>query len=170
MVGVVSAFAQGQDPAFDLGDSYELAGPGMSILYWPSPDRATHGFEKVIRGPVKEFALKDRWIIGRTVRSWFAIDKESHDVHESKARGEIEAVTHIDFDRVELQTDPTPYLIATPQALAARSAANTACWVLLFVIPAIFACLPVLVARMCEKQRLLKPGTNCICDHLRGTE
>lgn len=145
IVEIAFTFGLGQDPAFDFGDGYELSAPKMNILHWPSPNRETHGFEKVVSGPVENFALIDRWILGSTEQGWFAINKESHEVYRTKQKDEIEAATNIDLETVKMETDPWPYVIVKPQALAARKTATDFCWAMLFVIPTIFTAIPVVI-------------------------
>lgn len=139
---IAFTFAQGQDWAFDLGDSYELAGPGLHIIYWPSEERENVGPEKVIPGPVVEFALSGPWIIGRTGDEWFAVNKRTHQVHYPRTKEQLQTITGLDISSIKMETDPMPYLIVRPQALAAKASANRFCWVLLFVVPAFLGFAP----------------------------
>ena len=151
IVEIAFTFGLGQEPACDLGDGYELITTVRTIVYWPSSNREQNPFEVVIDQSVEEFSLIDRWIVGRTEHGWFAINKDSHKVHRSKQVDEIESLTHIDLDTVKMETDPWPYLIVKPQALAAKRTATDFCWVLLFVVPVFFASIPILVTRLSKK-------------------
>ena len=129
--------AQGQDPSYDLGSSYELWyrppwGSSGGIVYWPSKEQP---FEHVISEAVLEFAISGPWIIGRTAESWFGINKKSHDVHKLDSKEKLEAAIGLDLSTVKVETDPKPYLIVKPEALAAKFNANRLCWILLFVLP-----------------------------------
>jgi hypothetical protein len=152
---VVSAtfeLAQGQDPSFDLGDDYEMCGPGRTIIYWRS--RENFERDRIIHPEATlEFALQGPWIIGRTEKGWFAIQKKNHEVHYPVSKDQLETVTGLDISSSDMETDPWPYLIARPEALAAKAKANRLCWVLLIVVPLISGFAPYAWNRIANSTR-----------------
>jgi len=153
LLNVTFTFAQGQDWAFDLGDSYELAGPGLHIIYWPSEDRENVGPEKVIPGPVAEFAFSGPWIIGMTGNEWFAVNKKTHQVHYPRTKEQLQTVTGLDISSIKMETDPMPYLIVRPEAADAKFRTNLFCWILLFVLPTALAFGPYAIRGLVKKKQ-----------------
>jgi hypothetical protein len=134
VVNATFVIAQGQDPSFDLGDNYEMCGPARTIIYWRS--RENFEWNRIIHPEATlEFALQGPWIIGRTEKGWFAIQKKRHEVHYPISIDQLEIVTRLETSSLDMETDPWPYLIARLEALAAKAKANRLCWVMLFVVP-----------------------------------
>jgi len=153
IVNIAFVFAQGQDPRFDLGASYELWyrppwGSSGGIVYWPSEEEPP---QHIIGQAILEFALSGPWIIGKTEKGWFAINKESHDVHYPQSREQVRTATGIDISSAKMQTDPMPYLIVRPKALAAKRRATRLCWILLFIVPTALAFGPLGVRKIAKK-------------------
>lgn len=153
IVEIVFTFALGQDPQYGLGGDYELWyrppwGTCGGIVFWPSKEEPP---EHIIAEPILEFALSGPWIIGKTEAGWFAINKESHDVHYPRSPEEIRTATDIDISSIKTETDPTPYLIVPQKALAARQRATQLCWILLFVVPTVLALGPLAISRVANK-------------------
>jgi hypothetical protein len=79
-------FAQGPEGMYDVGNGYKIIG-------WPGPiDRWNIGpgecqvdevpyHDKVIEENVSAFYVDDVWVAGRTRKGWFAINKDSGQVH-----------------------------------------------------------------------------------------
>jgi hypothetical protein len=150
LVNMTFSFAQGPDPRYALGGNYELWyrppwGSSGGIVYWPSEEEPP---EHMISQPVLEFAMNDPWIIGRTEEGWFGINKESHDVYYPQSKDQLKATTSLDLSLLKMETDPTPYLIVRPEALAAKAKANRLCWVLLFVIPLALGFGPLVIRKL----------------------
>lgn len=149
LVNIVFAFAQGPDPLFDLGNGYKMwyrPPPGSSggIVYWPSKDEP---FEHIISKTVLEFALSGPWIIGTTENGWFGIHKESHQIHYPCSKEQLQSITALEISSIDMETDPMPYLIVRPKAVAAKDKARRICWILLFVVPLVFGFAPIIVKR-----------------------
>ncbi|HUT29447.1 MAG TPA: hypothetical protein VMX13_06625 [Sedimentisphaerales bacterium] len=152
VVNFTFIIAQGQDPSFDLGDDYEMCGPGRTIIRWRSRDNFE--WDGIIHPEATlEFALKGPWIIGRTEKGWFAIQKKSHEVHYPVPKDQLETVTGLDTSSLDMETDPWPYLIARPEALAAKAKANRLCWVMVFVVPLLLGFGPYACMRIAKSAR-----------------
>jgi len=150
LVNLTFVFAQGQDPGYSFGGGYELWyrqpwGSSGGILYWPSRKEP---FEHVISQPVLEFTLRGPWIIGKTERGWFSINKESHDVYYPQSEAQLRTTTSLDVSSLKTETDPTPYLVVKPKALAAKAAVNRLCWVLLLIIPLALGFGPLVIRKL----------------------
>jgi len=156
-------FAQGPDPRYDFGGNYEMwyrppwGSSSGGIVYWPLKEEP---WEHIISEPLIEFALTGPWIVGRTAKSWFAINKESHDVHKLDSKVKLEAVTGLDLSGVNMETDPTPYLIVKPAALAAKAKSNRLCWILLFLLPLALGFGPVIIRRRARTPPARAPTTS----------
>lgn len=152
VVNAAFGLAQGQDPSFDLGDDYEMWGPARTIIHWQSRDNFE--WDRIIHPEATlEFALQGPWIIGRTETGWFAIQKKSHQVHYPVSKDHLATVTGLDISSLDMETDPWPYVIARPEALAAKAKANRLCWVLLFVVPVIFGLAPYACKRIAKRTK-----------------
>lgn len=149
---VTSAFmlAQGQDPAFDMGDKYEM----MHRRVWYVDVRGRHGeqVQNVLGERVIEFALTGPWLLGRTQEGWFAIQKKRQQVHYPIPKEEVERTTGLDLSRINMERNPWPYVVARPQAVAAKAAVTRFLWILVFALPAAVGFVPPLV-RMVSKRR-----------------
>ncbi|UCG49797.1 MAG: hypothetical protein JSU94_08435 [Phycisphaerales bacterium] len=141
IVSVIFAFAQGPDSRFDLGGGYELWGPPpRHIIYWPpAADREKVGFERVVESAVREFAIVPPWIIGRAENGWFAINRQTHEADYPLSKEQVQEAIGLALASVKLETDPMPYLIVSPSALAAKARANAFFWVLVFIVPTVLA-------------------------------
>lgn len=153
IVNIAFAFAQGPDPRFDLGASYELWyrppwGSSGGIVYWPSEEEPP---EHIIGQPILEFALSGPWIIGKTEKGWFAINKESHDVHYPQSEEQVRTATAINVSSAKMETDPMPYLMVRPEALAAKRRATLLCWILLLVVPTALAFGPLGLRKIAKR-------------------
>jgi hypothetical protein len=152
VVNATFELAQGQDPSFDLGDDYEMWGPARTIIRWRSRDNFE--WDRIIHPEATlEFALQGPWIIGRTEKGWFAIQKKNHEVHYPVSKDQLETVTGLNISSSDMETDPWPYLIARPEALAAKAKANRLCWVLLIVVPLASAFAPYAWKRIAKGRR-----------------
>ena len=154
-VNITFAFAQGPDPLFDLGNGYKVwyrppLGSSGGIVYWPSKDEP---FKHIISKTVLEFALSGPWIIGTTENGWFGIHKESHQVHYPCSKEQLQSITALEISSIDMETDPTPYLIVRPKALAAKAKANGLCWVLLFLVPLCFGFAPIIVSELVKSSK-----------------
>jgi len=153
----VFVVAQGQDPSFDLGSGYEMRGPKLIITYWPKTERYDSLWQKIIHpGPILEFALRDIWIIGRTEEGWFAINKESHQVHYPRTKEQLHTITGLDISSIKMETDPIPYLIVRPEAQSAKKWANRFCWFLIFLVPLALAFGPLIIKALWGENRKAK--------------
>jgi len=95
---------QGQDPpdAYDMGNNYEIWWLGF-VHHWVS--QWDFDVVTVIDDIVEEFTLADDWLIGRTEKSWFAINKKTHEVHNPiSSLSKVEAITDLDISSVKLLT------------------------------------------------------------------
>ena len=152
LVGVCFWLAQGPDPRYDLGGGYEIFGPSPYVLvYWPLKEEP---FDRIIDEPLLGFALSGSWIIGRTEKGWFSVNKQAQDVNYPQSEAQLRTATGLDISSLKMETDPTPYLMVKPKALAARVAANRLCWVLLFVLPAALGFGPLAVGKLVHPRKI----------------
>jgi len=91
--------------------------------------------KRVIAEKVHKFAFGGPWLIGTTGKGWFAIQKNRRDVHYPISKSQLQTITGLDISSVRMEKDPWPYVIARPQAFAAKNRANRFCWILVFVVP-----------------------------------
>lgn len=151
LVGLTYTFTRGPGARFDLGDNYEMWGPQLSIYYCPSEDRENYTPESIILGPIIEFALNDSWIIGKTGKGLFCINKKLHDVHYPFSKDELQQITGLDISSMQIITNPKPYEIIEPRTLSAMTQANRLCWILIFVLPTTLAFGPPIVRVLIDK-------------------
>ena len=141
-VNLVFVFSIGQDPNFDLGDNYIAS---HRLIYRRS---ATYYIEeRVIDEAVTEFAFSGPWLVGKTKNG------KTHEVHYPLSKDQLQTVTGIDTSSLDMETDFGPYVIARPEALAAKAAATRFCWVLLFVVPTALGFAPYLWRHMVGRSK-----------------
>jgi len=150
-VNLVFAFSLGQDPNFDLGDNYIVT---HRLLYYRSKAEAGYYIEeRVIDDPIVEFAFSGPWLVGKTNNGLFAIQRKTQELHYPLAKDQLQTVTGLDTSSLDMETDFGPYVIARPEALAAKDAATRFCWVLLFIVPAAFGFAPYLWRYMLTRRK-----------------
>ena len=100
--------AQGPDRAFDLGNGYKM-------FHWPGfidrwnfdediPPEDIY-YEKIVEEEINSFFVNPVWIVGKTEKGWFAINKHTHDVYYPyKSHNELCAVTGFSFSQNNLIT------------------------------------------------------------------
>jgi hypothetical protein len=142
LVDTVFVISQGQDPRYDMGDGYEIWGPARNIIYWRS--KKDYQWERIVHPErVLEFALVGPWLLGRTEKGWFAINKKTHDLnYPCSSRNELERITALDISSLHFITHPRPYQIVYPRTERAVANVNRLCWILLFVVPLALAFAP----------------------------
>lgn len=100
--------AQGPDRLYDLGNGYK-------IVRWPGPiDRwnidenvpvEQHYHEKILEEDVTAFYVDSTWIVGRTYRRWFGINKQTGELYYPyKSHEELCAATGFSFSPNKLVT------------------------------------------------------------------
>lgn len=112
--------AQGPEPAYDLGNGYKM-------IRWPGPiDRWNFDEDVPIEKMYQEkmigddkaeaFYVNTNWIVGRTRKGWFAINKQTHKVYYPyQSHSELCAVTGFDFSPDDLiKRYPIEYEIIWP--------------------------------------------------------
>lgn len=114
VLDIVFSIVQGQDPSANLGDNYEIQGSADSIIYYESKE--DYKWNKVIPERTLEFAIKDHWLIGRTEKGWFAINKKTHEVNYPVIPKEkIQEITELDISSLDFTDDFRPYAIIQPR-------------------------------------------------------
>ena len=97
---------QGPDVCYtyDMGNGYELWLSPCYIYRW-MPDNKFK-VELVIDEIVREFALVDPWIIGRTEKGWFSVNKDKNKVNNPiPSTSELEAVTGLNVSEINMKTE-----------------------------------------------------------------
>lgn len=135
LVTLTHRFAQGPDVAFDMGDNYEIWGWPGYVIYWQSKEKFR--FERIIHPErTLEFALKGPWLVGRSEKGWFAINKKTHKVHyPHSSKDELERIIAFEISSLDFVTDPRTYEVIHPHTRSAVTWANRFCWFLIFVLP-----------------------------------
>jgi hypothetical protein len=141
-VNFVFTMALAPDPEFDLGDNYIMIHRHVYYVPAKGAERYYYMSERVVAEKVREFALSDPWLLGTTERGWFAIQKKLRQVHYPLSKEESQSITGLNVSSVDMETNPWSYVIASPEALAAKNRANRFCWVTIFVVPIAFGFAP----------------------------
>ncbi|MHC4110691.1 MAG: hypothetical protein ACYSUY_06435 [Planctomycetota bacterium] len=149
---VVFAFAVGQDPTFDMGDNYIMV---HRQVYYTSPEEMEDypSGRNIIAEQVHKFAFSGPWFVGNTEKGWFAIQKKIHDVYYPLSKDELQSITGLDISLMKMETNIIPYVIARPEALAAKAKANRFCCILLVVVPLVLGFLPLVVKGLGEGKK-----------------
>jgi len=133
-----------------MGDGYEIWWPGYLVRLKPGTDS---GFDRIIHPEeIQEFAIEEAWIIGKTARGWFAVNKSTHDVfYPYLEQEELQGVTGVDASSLDFTSDPSPYLIVYPRTLRNLSIVNRVCWVLVFALPLLIGVGPYAIKHLSER-------------------
>ena len=138
------AVAQGQGSIFDMGDDYEIWWPGY-LIYWESKE--DYEYKRLISSPdeVTEFAFEGAWLVGKTKKGWFALNKETHEFYYPYSSVEqLEADVPIKISELKLESDFSPYLVVYD---GTKDAVLTAKWILVS-LPFILSLVPYGLRRL----------------------
>jgi hypothetical protein len=141
-VNFVFAMALAPDPEFDFGDNYIMVHRHVYYVPAKGAERYWHMSERVVAEKVREFALSQPWLLGTTERGWFAVQKKLRQVHYPLSKEELQSITGLNVSSLGMETNPWSYVIASPEALAAKNTANRFCWVAIFAVPIAFGFAP----------------------------
>lgn len=107
IISVTFYMYQGPDVChvYDMGNGYELWMPPYFIYCWIPESKFK--VELVIDEVVEEFALVYPWIIGKTDKGLFAVNKEKNKViNPVPSTSELEAITGLNVSEINMQTNP----------------------------------------------------------------
>ncbi len=107
-------FCQGPEWFFDMGDGYELHRWPGTLYYWKYRETGVEVPFKYTEKPFGEkvvaFRIENPWLIGKTEKGWFAVQKLKHQTHYPLvSEQEVMRITGLKIKASDLITDPTVY-------------------------------------------------------------
>ena len=82
LTSLVFTFYCGLDPRFDVGGGYEIWFPGYLVYFEPEKDIEDQmPLRLIYPETIEKVTLVDNWIIGSTVKGWFAVDKSQNNLY-----------------------------------------------------------------------------------------
>ncbi len=120
LIFIIFRICQGPGWFFNMGDGYEMHRWPGSLYYFKYRENGVEAPIKHREYPFKErvvaFRIEGPWLVGKTDKGWFAIQKLKHKTYYPLvSEYEVVKITGLNIESFDLVTDPTTSLIFPAQ-------------------------------------------------------
>ncbi len=137
----VYQISQGPTPFFDLGNNYRMESWPGYISHSPNPE--TTDYSMLISEPIETFGLQGPWLVGKTEKGWFVINKETNSIVYPCEKKEVFKVSGLSEKEILINEMPKSLRIIFPHTIDNMKKMKKISVFFLVAFPLVFLLVPL---------------------------